>query len=316
MRHLLDFKPRCVVGLLIVAGGIGASLETAQAGADDDPTSLIAPEVLDIDDPFRRGLDRIAEISTNGVTLPDSRLPGRTGDQAGALLGQPDDAALLASRYRVIGVAVSRREANAQIFAATNQDVMPGDKPMLAYSRLGLHEDDRQAKQVAVNLKAVVGDLLGANFVMRIVEDEGVILDVGPMRGVVHAERYCELLLTNSNGIVTDCHATLEYPGNEPTQTFTSTAMLRSSPQAVRSIIQDDDLFDLEMAATRLMTLREGDMLGNGSVNVVKVTPDGIITVAENGDVDILPIDYIPERPFQAATSQPIPQDDPPANET
>jgi hypothetical protein len=154
-----------------------------------------------------------------------------------------------------------------------------------------------------VNLKSVVGDLLGANFIMRHEDDTGVILDVGPMRGVVHAERYCELLLTNSNGIVRDCFATLEYPGDEPTDTFSSTAMLRTSAQAVREVIKDDTLFDLEVAATKLMTLREGDMLGTGNVNVVKVTPRGIIVVAENGDVDVLPLDYVPERPYEATAS-------------
>jgi uncharacterized spore protein YtfJ len=71
----------------------------------------------------------------------------------------------------------------------------------------------------------------------------------------------------------------------------------------VREVIKDDTLFDLEVAATKLMTLREGDMLGTGNVNVVKVTPRGIIVVAENGDVDVLPLDYVPERPYEATAS-------------
>lgn len=303
--------------LLMVFSGF-AGMSSLHAGANPKDSSLIAPEVQDIDDPFRRGLDRIAEQSTGGIGLPEmARSTNRVGGMGEALLGLADDGALLTARYRVIGVAVSRREADAQIFPASNQDVMPGDKPMLAYARLGLHKNENEAKQVAINLKSVVGDLLGANFVMREVEDEGIILDVGPMRSVVHAERYCELLLTNSSGIVTDCFATLEYPGNEPTNTFTSTAMLRTSPQAVRDIINDDELFDLQAAATKLMTLREGDMLGTGNVNVVKVTPHGIIVVAESGIVDVLPIDYVPERAYRAKDPQQAPLNEPlPASET
>ena len=274
------------------------------AGASSDETSLVAPEVQDVDDPFRRGLDRIADQTTGGIALPPtSSSIEQVGAMGEALLGIEDDTALMPYRYRVIGVAVSRKEADAHIFPATNQNVMPGERPMLAYARLGLHEDESEARQIVVNLKSVVGDLLGANFIMRHEDDTGVILDVGPMRGVVHAERYCELLLTNSNGIVRDCFATLEYPGDEPTDTFSSTAMLRTSAQAVREVIKDDTLFDLEVAATKLMTLREGDMLGTGNVNVVKVTPRGIIVVAENGDVDVLPLDYVPERPYEATAS-------------
>lgn len=294
---------RAIQNLSIIAlacSTLLASVPMALAGADTDDLSLVAPEVEDIDDPFRRGLDRAAAQSTDGIAFPERRQQtAQQGHQGESLLGLADDKALLTSRYRVVGVAVSRQEADAQIFPATNQDVMPGDRPMLAYARIGSFENSEEARQVAVNLKSVVGELLGANFVMRD-EDPNIILDVGPARSVVHAERYCELLLSKSNGIVTDCFATLEYPGEEPVETFTSTAMLRASARAVRDIIKNDDLFDLEEAATRLMTLREGDMLGAGSVNVAKITPKGIIVVAENGDVDVLPLDYVPERAFTA----------------
>ena len=37
--------------------------------------SLIAPEVQDVDDPFRRGLDRIADQATGGVELPSQQDP-------------------------------------------------------------------------------------------------------------------------------------------------------------------------------------------------------------------------------------------------
>lgn len=36
-------------------------------------------------------------------------------------------------------------------------------------------------------------------------------------------------------------------------------------------------------------------MIGAGNMNIVKVTPRGVIIVAENGDIEELPIDYLPE---------------------
>lgn len=261
--------------------------------------SLIAPEVQDVDDPFRRGLDRIADQATGGVDLPSPS--GDTGQQdpSGAdLLGQPTASALLSNRYRVIGVAVSNKEARAQIFAATNQDVLPGNKPKLPYARLGLFANDIVARQLAIDLKNTSEDLLGAHFIMRDEGEDGLILDIGPLRNVMHAERYCEVLLKNSYGLVEDCYAALEFPGLEPTDTFTSTAMLRASATAVRSVIKDSDLFDLDTSARKTLTLREGDALGASRATLVKVTPRGVIVVAENGDIATMPIDYLPERAF------------------
>ena len=288
---------------------------TGVSGAQTQDDSLVAPEVLDIDDPFRRGLDRIADQATGGVTLPipegGTEESGKTGAE---LLGKSDTSALVARAYRVVGVAVSRAEARAQIFSATNQDVMPGDKPMLAYVRLGIYEDQSQARQAAINLKSTIEPLLGAHFVMRNEGEDGIILDIGPMRGVVHAERYCELLLANSNGIVGDCYAALEYPGLEPTETFSSTAMLKAAASAVKDVVKDQSLFDLQTVSAKLITLREGDMLGAGDVTIVKITPRGVIVVAENGDISELPINYVPEAPFTLAATQPEPIPNPDVN--
>ena len=261
--------------------------------------SLIAPEVQDVDDPFRRGLDRIADQATGGVELPSPSGDTNQQDPSGAdLLGKPTESALLSNRYRVIGVAVSNRESRAQIFAATNQDVMPGNKPKLPYARLGLFADDITARQLAIDLKNTSEDLLGAHFILRDEGEDGLILDIGPLRNVMHAERYCEVLLNNSFGLVEECYATLEFPGLEPTDTFTSTAMLRASATAVRSVIKDSTLFDLDTSARRTMTLREGDELGASRATLVKVTPNGVIVVAENGDIATMSIDYLPERAF------------------
>ena len=261
--------------------------------------SLIAPEVQDVDDPFRRGLDRIADQATGGVELPSPSGDTNQQDPSGAdLLGKPTESALLSNRYRVIGVAVSNRESRAQIFAATNQDVMPGNKPKLPYARLGLFADDITARQLAIDLKNTSEDLLGAHFILRDEGEDGLILDIGPLRNVMHAERYCEVLLNNSFGLVEECYAALEFPGLEPTDTFTSTAMLRASATAVRSVIKDSTLFDLDTSARRTMTLREGAELGASRATLVKVTPNGVIVVAENGDIATMSIDYLPERAF------------------
>lgn len=270
-------------------------------GSDKD-ASLEAPEVLDIDDPFARGLDRVADQATGGVLLP-SPTGDLTKDQpTGAeLLGEQSELALVARNYRVVGLAVSRKETKAQIFADSNEEILAGNKPLMAYARIGIFEDYNQARQTAIDLKSTSFAFLGAHFIMREDDQEdGIILDIGPTRNVVHAERYCELMMAKTNGLVKDCYAVLEYPGVEPLNTFSSTAMIRVAPYAVETVINDDTLFDLNQSARQLLTLREGDMLGNGNVNLTKITPQGVMLVAENGDINLLPIDYVPERPFTA----------------
>ena len=288
-------------GAVLIASLLGSG--AAFAGADDvEPNdSLVAPEVQDIDDPFRRGIDRIADQATGGVELPAPS--GNIGleDVSGAdLLGRASDAALFSNRYRVMGVAVAKQETRSQIFAATNQNVIPGNKPKLAYVRLGLFADESEARQLAIDMKNSASPLLGAHFIMRDEGEDGVIMDLGPLHNVTHAERYCEILLNMSEGMVTECYTVLEFPGLEPLRTFSSTAMLRASATAVRSVMQDSTLFDLETAAKQTITLREGDMIGATDTTLVKVTPRGVILVSENGDIETLPLDYLPEKPFDA----------------
>ena len=74
--------------------------------------------------------------------------------------------------------------------------------------------------------------------------------------------------------------------------------MLKASATAVRSVMKDADLFDLETAAKTTITLREGDTIGASDATLVKVTARGVIVVSENGDIETLPIDYLPERAF------------------
>lgn len=292
-------------GMMAVCS-LGTAAIPAMAGQSGPESLFQAPEVVDIDDPFSRGINRIANQAAGGtdITSPYSDAM-RQGDSGADLLGRGHDIALLASQYRVVGVAVPQSEAKAAIFQASNQDVLIGDKPLLAYVRLGIYDDEMTARQAAINLKSIIEPYLGAPFILRRNnngdrEETTTVLDIGPMRSVLHAERYCEMLIERSQGLIDDCYAAQEYPGFEPTKTFSSTAMLRAAPAAVAHVIQDQTLFNLPKSANHMITLREGDMLGNGAVNLVKVTPRGILIVAENGDVDLLPLDYVPERRFSA----------------
>ena len=64
------------------------------------------------------------------------------------------------------------------------------------------------------------------------------------------------------------------------------------------SVMKDNSLFDLETAAKQTITLREGDTIGASDTTLVKVTPRGVILVSENGDIETLSIDYLPEKAF------------------
>ena len=295
----------------------------ANAGQDPD-LSLEAPEVLDIDDPFARGINRAASeaIGSSALPLPLGQL-GREGQSGAGLLGQSHGMALLANHYRVVGVAVTHAETEAAIYKASNAQVMEGDKPLLAYLRLGTFDNDSGARQMAINLKSVIKSYLGAPFILRPAnladdDDTAVILDIGPMPSVQHAERYCAFLRSQSEGLVNDCYAALEYPGFEPTRTFSSSVMLRAAPVAVKHVIKDNDVFNLTESADHLITLHEGDKLGHTTMTIVKVTDRGIFVVAENGRVDMLPIDYIPEQLYQSPVDETVATGQPeqPSSET
>ena len=60
---------RCFLAVMI-AGLLGSGAAFAGASDPEPNDSLVAPEVQDIDDPFRRGIDRIADQATGGVELP------------------------------------------------------------------------------------------------------------------------------------------------------------------------------------------------------------------------------------------------------
>ena len=278
---------------LVLLASLSAVPATSALAQDN---SLRAPEVLDLDDPFARGINRAADQASGGLDLPSPGNIGSTEVKKGAeLLGTSKKQALAVSLYRVAGLAVAKGRARGQIFDESNQGIVEGSRPELPYLRLGTFGSAAEARQVAINLKSLLDDYIGGHFILRR-SSVSVDLDIGPMPSVPHAESYCELMLKSSSGLIQDCYAVLEYPGYEPLETFTSTAMLRLSFDAVRSVISDDSLFDLQGSANQLLHVKEGDRLGTTGHQIVKVIPSGVILMADDGAIVTLPLDYLPEK--------------------
>ena len=262
--------------------------------------SLNAPEVLDLDDPFARGINRAADQASDGLALPDPNGQTTGASRTGKdLLGESEARALRVNLYRVAALAVTEGSARGQIFEASNQDVTEGSRPQIPYLRLGSFDNSANARQAAINLKNIMEGHIGGHFILRDT-NPGIDLDIGPLHNVLHAENYCEIMLAMSNGIVSDCYAVLEYPGYEPLDTFTSTAMLRLSADAIQNVLVDENnVFNLQDTSRKLIQVKEGEMLGNGVDQIVKITPSGVLLVSDEGVITQLPLDYLPESPFQ-----------------
>lgn len=268
--------------------------------------SLNAPEVLDLDDPFARGINRAADQASDGLALPDPNGQTTGASRTGKdLLGESEARALRVNLYRVAALAVTEGSARGQIFEASNQDVTEGSRPQIPYLRLGSFDNSANARQAAINLKNIMEGHIGGHFILRDT-NPGIDLDIGPLHNVLHAENYCEIMLAMSNGIVSDCYAVLEYPGYEPLDTFTSTAMLRLSADAIQNVLVDDNnVFNLQDTSRKLIQVKEGEMLGNGVDQIVKITPSGVLLVSDEGVITQLPLDYLPESPFQQNQAAP-----------
>ena len=289
---------------LVLLASLSAVPVTSALAQDN---SLRAPEVLDLDDPFARGINRAADQASGGLNLPSPGNIGAADAKTGAaLLGASKQEALAVSLYRVAALAVAKGRSRGQIFEESNQGVSEGSRPELPYLRLGTFGSAAEARQVAINLKSLLEDYIGGHFILRS-SAVSVDLDIGPTPSVSHAENYCELMLKYSNGLVQDCYAVLEYPGYEPLETFTSTAMLRVSADAVRSVISDDSVFDLQGSANQLLHVKEGDRLGTTGHQIVKVVPSGVVLMSDDGSIATLPLDYLPEADYQpqGAAGQP-----------
>ena len=273
------------------------ALGTLSAKAQE--TSLNAPEVLDLDDPFSRGINRAADQASDGLALPEPNGQTIGASRVGKdLLGESKKRALSIDLYRVAALAVTEGSAKGQIFEASNQDVVAGSRPQIPYLRIGSFNSSAQARQSAINLKSIMENMIGGHFILRDTS-AGIDLDIGPLHTVLHAENYCEVLLQYSNGIVSDCYAVLEYPGYEPLDTFLSSAMLRISADGIDNVIDDERLFDLQQTSNKLFQVKEGDMLGNGVDQIVKIIPSAVILVSDDGQISQLPLDYISEQSYR-----------------
>ena len=283
--------------LSVLCLSLAALLPLSGASAQDN--SLVAPEVLDLDDPFARDIKRASELATDGVDLPVPSGTLEPDAKTGAeLQGLSDRMVAPASLYRVVGLAVAGGRETGQIFSASNMPTTKGNKPKLPYIRLGSYAGEDDARQAAIDLRVLLDDMLGAHFILRQPATGATILDIGPAQSIEHAERYCEVINGFARGINSDCYAVLEYPEIEPIETFTSTAMLRLSPTAIRSLVQDSSTFDLFDSSNQILMVKEGDMLGAGTHMVTKIISDGVMLVSEEGNLDILSLNYLPERAF------------------
>lgn len=271
--------------------------QIALADGLDDTTP---PEVLDIDDPFSRDLKRAAEDATGGIIFENEGLGIQEEEKTGRdLMGIESRATIIASKFRIMGLAVARRPLANQIYINPVDNIVTGSKPLKNYLRIGTHQSIEEARQQAINLKSSYTEFLDTSFIIRrLGPDMPVDLDLGPFNSIVHAERYCDMMLGLTYGLVTDCYVVQEYPGIEAQESFTSSAMVRFSADAVSDVIEDTSVFDLPAAAGQMLTIREGTQLGRGSTIATKITPSGIIIVDEIGNVVKLPLTFIPEDPF------------------
>ena len=241
--------------------------------------SLNAPEVLDLDDPFARGINRAADQASDGWRYPDQN------GKPQALVVQAKDLAaearaLRVNLYRVAALAVTEGSARGQIFEL----VIKMSQKALAlkfYLRLGSLTNSANARQAAINLKNIMEGHIGGHFILGDTSP-GIDLDIGPLRQCASRRKYyCEIMLAMSNGIVSDCYAVLEYPGYEPLDTFTSTAMLRLSADAIQNVLVDENnVFNLQDTSRKLIQVKEGEMLGNAGVDQIVKSPHQVFCLS------------------------------------
>ena len=293
---------------MVLALGLALVITTAKPGLADGLENTAPPEVLDIDDPFSRDLKRAAEDATGGIIFDDTGLGIQEEEETGQeLLGRDSKAAIIANRYRVMGLAIAKRKDKNQIYVDTGTTLTTGSKPLMNYLRIGNHENIDEARQQAINLKSSYGQYLDASFIIRQgLKDERIDLDIGPFERIVHAERYCDMLISISYGLVGDCYVVQEYPGLEDADSFASSAIIRFSANAVDTVIEDTSVFDLPAASQQILRVKEGENIGVGATIATKVTPNGVIVVDEIGTIAMLPLNYIPEDKFEEKERQPV----------
>ena len=297
----MAFK-QLIIGLIIAVGFLPMA---AYADGLDDTSP---PEVLDIDDPFSRDLKRAAEDVTGGINFKADGLGIEDEEVTGLdLLGAESRAAIIASKFRILGIAVAQRPDSNHIYVNPREDIVSGSKPLMNYLRIGSHADLDDARQQAINLKSSYGPYFDSSFVIRTnANDTNADLDIGPFQSIIHAERFCDMLLGITFGLVQDCYVVQEFPGLESQVSFSSSAMVRYSASAVQDVISETSVFDLPGAANQMLTIKEGTTLGRGSTVATKIIPSGIMVVDEIGTIIKLPLNYVPEDEFVEQESKAI----------
>jgi len=293
------------IALFAIGNTITSGAETAFGETDISALDTSPPQVLDIDDPFSRDLKRAADDATGGLIFDGNELNFTAEEKTGKdLLGQESQIAVIASRFRVLGLVLSRPAHKSAIYSGSVDGNQLGEKPLRPYIRVGHHPSEAPARQQALNLLTTFSDYIDMSFILNPSDEgKGTDLGLGPFRSIDHAEGFCDLLVDVTEGLVTGCQAILRYPGEEPEHRFTSTAIMRLSPETVANVLEDTVVFDLAAAADQTITIREGETIGSEGAVVVKIIPSGIMLVDQVGNIAKLPTSYIPEGTFQARES-------------
>jgi len=309
---------KLIIGLLLVGQSTGIlKAETDAVNSSLQVIDTTPPEVLDIDDPFSRDLKRAAEDATGGLIFEGQEMNFLAEEKVGkALLGKESQAAFIASRYRVMGLALARLPKIDILYKDSSVNEKAGVKPLLPYLRVGQHSSMDYARQQAIDLMTSYSDYMDMYFIIS-TKDRGKVvdLDLGPFRSISHAEGFCDLLIEVTEGLVSGCHTLLQYPVNEPNESFRSSAIIRLSPETVANVLKDSAVFDLTAAANQIITIREGETIGSNGTIAVKIIPSGIMLVDHIGNIAKLPTTFIPEETFEKSNSQNtslIPSLDPP----
>ncbi|XDZ66748.1 hypothetical protein AB8880_04970 [Alphaproteobacteria bacterium LSUCC0684] len=303
----MNFYHKFIIGLLLAGQSAGMlKAETDAVNSSQAVIDTTPPEVLDIDDPFSRDLKRAADDATGGLIFGGQELNFLAEEKIGkALLGKESQAAVIASRFRVMGLALARPSIVDIHFRNSSVNEKAGVKPLLPYLRVGQDLSIDQARQQAIDLMTSYSDFMDMYFIISTKDRrKEVDLDLGPFRSISHAEGFCDLLIDFTEGQVSNCHALLHYPGDEPNKSFTSSAIIRLSPETVANVLKDRAVFDLAAAANQIITIREGETIGSNGAIAVKIIPSGIMLVDQIGNIAKLPTTFIPEEAFQTGNSQ------------
>ena len=105
-------------------------------------------------------------------------------------------------------------------------------------------------------------------------------LDIGPMRSQRHAEAFCKLF--ESEGII--CAVVNRFPTQERQNTFSSTAVLKTS-QPLTSLSKKNDIVKSDNVEYVSYNLFEGQEIEELNALIIKITNHEIIAIDENNNL-------------------------------